>query len=63
MLASGWISGEKEILGKDAVIEARHGKGSVILFGFPPQFRGWTCGTFKLLFNAIYQSAAKEQGK
>ncbi len=61
LLASGWVSGEKAVLGKSILIEARHGRGRVILFGFRPQFRGQTFGTFKLLLNAIYLASAKER--
>jgi hypothetical protein len=53
VLASGWLSGEKTVAGKPILIEARHGKGRVVLFGFRPQFRGQTFGTFKLIFNAM----------
>jgi len=60
LLASGWISGEKAVLGKPIAVDVRHGKGRVILFGFRPQFRGWTHGTFKLLLNAVYLASAKE---
>ena len=45
--------------GKPALIEARHEKGKVLLFGFRPQHRGQTYGTFKLLLNAIYLASAK----
>jgi hypothetical protein len=58
VLASGWISGEKAVLGKHIVLDARLGKGRVILFGFRPGFRGQTFGTFKLLLNAIYWASA-----
>lgn len=59
LLASGWISGERAVLGKHILLDARHGKGRVILYGFRPQFRGQTFGTFKLLLNAIYWGSAK----
>ena len=51
---SGWISGERAVLGKSLLAEARYGKGRVVLFGFRPQHRGQPFGTFKLLLNAIY---------
>ena len=58
LLASGWISGERAVLGKTILAEARFGKGRVVMFGFRPQFRAQTVGTFKFVLNAIYQSAA-----
>jgi len=59
LLASGWLSGESTVQGKHILVEARHGQGRVILFGFRPQFRGQSAGTFKLLLNAIYLASAK----
>lgn len=59
LLASGWLTGERQVAGRPAAVEARLGQGKVVLFGFRPQFRGQTFGTFKLLLNAIYHSAAK----
>lgn len=59
LLASGWLSGEKTVLGKHVLLEARHGQGRVIVFGFRPQFRGQPFGTFKLLLNAIYLASAR----
>jgi hypothetical protein len=59
LLASGWVSGEGAVLGKHALLEARYGKGRVVLFGFRPQFRGQPFGTFKLVLNAIYLGSAK----
>jgi hypothetical protein len=53
ILLSGWILGEKYINGKTAIAEAKIGKGSVVLFGFRPQHRGQTYGTFPLVFNAL----------
>ena len=55
-LMSGWIEGEKRIRQKGALWDIKLGKGHVILFGFKPQHRAQSHGTFKLLFNAIYYS-------
>jgi hypothetical protein len=52
-LLSGWTLGEKYRLGKAALIETRYGKGKIVLFGFRPQHRGQTWGTFPLIFNAL----------
>ena len=59
LLASGWISGERAVLGRPILVDARHGKGHVVMFGFRPQFRGQTFGTFKFVLNAIYLGSAK----
>jgi len=52
-LLSGWMVGEKNLNGKPALIEAGYGKGSVVLFGFRPQHRGQSWGTFPFIFNAL----------
>lgn len=59
VLASGWLSGEKTVTGKPILVEAHHGKGRVIMFGFRPQFRGQSFGTFRLVLNAVYLASAK----
>ena len=53
VLLSGYLEGEYVIADRPAVVEAHVGSGRVILFGFPPQHRGQTLATFRLLFNAI----------
>jgi hypothetical protein len=57
-LMSGWMLGEKFINGKAALVEAPHGKGSLVLFAFRPQHRGQTFATYPFIFNALEKSAA-----
>jgi hypothetical protein len=52
-LLSGWMLGEKFVSGKTALAETEYGKGRIILFGFRPQHRGQTFGTFPFVFNAL----------
>jgi hypothetical protein len=52
-LLSGWMLGEKFMNGKAALVEASYGKGRVVMFGFRPQHRGQTWGTFQFIFNAV----------
>jgi hypothetical protein len=50
---SGWILGPQHLSGQPALVEARVGEGSVVLFGFQPNYRGQTVATWPLLFNAL----------
>ena len=59
LLGSGWVSGESAVLAKPILIDARYGQGRVLLFGFRPQFRGQSFGTFKLLLNSIYLASSQ----
>jgi hypothetical protein len=59
LLASGWLSGERAVLGKPLLVEAKLGKGRVVLFAFRPQHRGQTFGTFKFVLNTIYLASAQ----
>ena len=60
LLMSGWAMGEdRYIAKKPAMVKAKYGKGSAILFAFRPQFRAQPRGTYKLIFNAIYDGASE----
>ena len=39
--------------GKTALIDAKSGRGHIILFGMRPQYRAQSYRTFKLFFNAL----------
>jgi hypothetical protein len=52
-LLSGWLLGPERIAGRPALVEARVGQGSIVLFGFQPDYRSQTVATWPLLFNAL----------
>jgi hypothetical protein len=55
-LMSGYLLHPEKIQGKAAAMEVQYGKGRVYLFGFRPQWRGQSHGTYQFIFNAIYES-------
>jgi zinc carboxypeptidase len=54
VLLSGWIREPEVIEGQIAWAQADYGKGKVHVFGFRPQYRSWTHGSFQMLFRAIF---------
>ncbi len=56
LLLSGKVDQPEVIEGRSAWISARHGEGTIHLFGFSPHFRGWTQQTMHLLFRALMLS-------
>jgi len=53
ILQSGWLIGEQHLAKKAAMVTAQVGGGQVVLYGFRPQHRAQTHGTFKLFFNTL----------
>jgi hypothetical protein len=60
VVASGWADGTENMTGRGAIVEARLGKGRVVLFGPRVQHRAQMVGTYKFLFNALLRTAAEE---
>jgi hypothetical protein len=58
-LRSGWAWGQTHLEGGVAVVDARVGRGRVLLFGPEIVFRAQAHGTFKFLFNGIHYSKAE----
>jgi hypothetical protein len=54
-LESGLLLHPEAIEDKAAAVELAYGKGRILLFGFKPQFRGQSHGTYRYLFNALYE--------
>ena len=53
IMESGWLQGEERLARKAAMVEAKIGKGRIILYGFAPQYRAQSDAAFKLFFNPL----------
>ncbi len=62
ILMSGYLAGGEALAGKAAAVDITVGAGRVVMFGFRPQYRGQSWGTFKLVYNAILTSAERTKG-
>ena len=63
ILLSGYVEKEEAVSNRNAMIWLRKGDGQLVLFGFNPQFRAATPGTYKLLFNALLLGDADSMPK
>ena len=52
-LLSGWLLGGSKLNGKAAMVDVKHGKGRVVLYGFRPQYRGQSVSTYPLIWAAM----------
>jgi hypothetical protein len=54
-LLSGWLLGGSKLNGKAALVDVKHGRGHVVLYGFRPQYRGQAMATYPLIWGAILE--------
>ncbi|HEX4312020.1 MAG TPA: M14 metallopeptidase family protein [Acidobacteriaceae bacterium] len=54
-LESGLLLHPEAIEDKVAALEVPYGSGRIFLYGFKPQWRGQSHGTYKFFFNALYK--------
>jgi hypothetical protein len=52
-LLSGWLLGGTKLDGKAAMVDVKHGRGRVVLYGFRPQYRGQSVATYPLIWAAM----------
>jgi hypothetical protein len=52
-LLSGWLLGGSKLNGKAALVDVKHGRGHVVLYGFRPQYRGSRWPRIRLSGSAI----------
>jgi hypothetical protein len=53
LLLSGLLENGDPVAEHAAVVDARFGKGDVLLFANNPVYRGETIGSYALVFNAL----------
>ncbi|MGE3276492.1 MAG: M14 metallopeptidase family protein [Vicinamibacterales bacterium] len=59
LLVSGWeLGASRYVAGRAAAVRVPVGRGTAVVMGFRPHWRGQPHNTFKLLFNPLYLSTA-----
>ncbi len=53
ILMSGFCEKPEKLADKSVMVWLKKGKGQIVLYGFNPQFRASTQGSYKLLFNGL----------
>lgn len=61
-LRSGYLKGAPLMQGYAAALDAKLGRGHVVLIAFQPQWRGQPTGTFRVVFNSLYFARAAAGG-
>jgi Zinc carboxypeptidase len=59
---SGFARKARELGGTAAVVDEPYGRGRVVSFAADPNFRGYTDGTQKILWNAVYGASPQFKG-
>ncbi len=54
-LESGVLLHPEKIEGQAAAVEVAYGRGHIFLYGFKPQWRGQSHGSYKFFMNALYK--------
>ncbi|MEI7037727.1 M14 family zinc carboxypeptidase [Fulvimonas yonginensis] len=62
LLVAGLLDGAGEMAERAAVVDARYGKGHVLLFAGNPIWRGETLGSYPLVLNALTHFDRLDQG-
>ncbi|MEE8241161.1 MAG: hypothetical protein V3R16_07830, partial [Nitrospirales bacterium] len=63
LLISGGLKNGAEMAGAPALVDAPHGDGHIVLFGFNPFWRGETVGSYALVFNTLLHHGHLDAGQ
>jgi hypothetical protein len=63
LLVSGGLEPGGELAGAPALLDARLGRGHVVLFGFNPIWRSGTLGSYALVFNTLLHHGNLDAGR